>query len=72
LLVNDDDGSRLELYDMEAASDEQNNAEQNNVAATLDEVAKRLSEKLLSWRRSLPELWARWKRGARHAGRALQ
>ncbi len=50
LLINDD-GSRLELYDMEAATNEQ-----NNVAGTHGEVAKRLSEKLLSWRRSLPEL----------------
>ena len=59
LLINDD-GSRLELYDMEAPGEqdnvEQSNVEQNNVATRHGEVAKRLSEKLLSWRRSLPEL----------------
>lgn len=50
LLINDD-GSRLELYDMKADT-----TEQNNVADKHAEVAERLSENLLSWRRALPEL----------------
>ena len=54
LLINDD-GSRLELYDIEAPG-KQSNVERNNVATRHGEVAKRLSEKLLSWRRSLPTL----------------
>ena len=54
LLINDD-GSRLELYDMEAAG-ARSNVERNNVATRHGEVAKRLSERLLNWRRSLPEL----------------
>lgn len=50
LLINDD-GSGLELYDLEAAGDER-----TNLAATNVELAKQLSEKLLSWRLSLPTL----------------
>ena len=50
LLINDD-GSGLELCDMGTDT-----TEQNNLAATNGEVAERLSEKLLGWRRSLPSL----------------
>ncbi|MBI1354459.1 MAG: sulfatase-like hydrolase/transferase [Acidobacteria bacterium] len=50
LLVNAD-GSRLELYDLDAST-----GERDNVAADHPDVAKRLSEALLSWRRSLPTL----------------
>ena len=50
LLINDD-GSGLELYDIETGV-----TEHNNVADKHSEVAERLSERLLSWRRSLPEL----------------
>jgi arylsulfatase A-like enzyme len=48
LLVNDD-GSRVELYDL--ASDR---GETKNLAADEPEVAGRLKERALSWRRSLP------------------
>ena len=50
LLINDD-GSSLELYDMETGA-----TVHNNVADKHSEVAEQLSERLLSWRRSLPEL----------------
>lgn len=50
LLINDD-GSHLELYDFDAATDER-----ANVAGEYPEVAERLSETLLEWRRSLPKL----------------
>ncbi len=50
LLVNAD-GSRLELYNLE-----QSIAERENLAKKHPEVARRLSEKLLAWRRSLPVL----------------
>ncbi|MGH9628788.1 MAG: sulfatase-like hydrolase/transferase [Bryobacteraceae bacterium] len=48
LLMNDD-GSRVELYDLAKAE-----REQNNLASRHVDKAKRLSEQLLSWRRSLP------------------
>jgi arylsulfatase A-like enzyme len=48
LLVNDD-GTSLELYDFSRSE-----KEDRNVAAEHPAVAKRLSEKLLAWRRSLP------------------
>jgi arylsulfatase A-like enzyme len=50
VLVNDD-GSNLELYDL--AKDR---AESNNLAAAREDVAVRLSRRLLDWRRSLPVL----------------
>jgi len=49
LLINDD-GSRLELYDFDASTDER-----TNVAAEHPELAQRLSKQLLDWRRSLPK-----------------
>lgn len=52
LLINDD-GSKLELYDL--AKDR---SESTNIADKHPDVAKRLSEKLLAWRRSLPVLSA--------------
>jgi arylsulfatase A-like enzyme len=48
LLVNDD-GSNLELYDFNRSE-----KEDRNVAADQPEVAKRLSRKLIAWRKSLP------------------
>jgi arylsulfatase A-like enzyme len=48
LLINDD-GSNLELYDFNRSE-----KEDRNVAAEHSDVAKRLSQKLLSWRKSLP------------------
>ena len=53
LLVNDD-GSGLELHDIETDTSERQNLAQEHPG-----VARRLSEKLLAWRRSLPELSAR-------------
>ncbi len=53
LLVNDD-GSRLELYDLSRS-----NQEVKNVASEHAAIAKRLSVKLLAWRKSLPVLPAR-------------
>ncbi len=50
LLVNDD-GSNLELYDFS-----QSEKEDKNVAGVQPAMAKRLSEKLLGWRKSLPVL----------------
>jgi arylsulfatase A-like enzyme len=50
LLVNDD-GSRRELYDL-SKSDK----ERDNLAAKNPGVAKRLSGRLLAWRKSLPTL----------------
>ncbi|MDA2938026.1 sulfatase-like hydrolase/transferase [Acidobacteria bacterium AH-259-A15] len=50
LLINDD-GSRLELYDFDTGANER-----GNLADRHPEVAKRLSEKLLAWRSSLPKL----------------
>ncbi|MCZ6792680.1 MAG: sulfatase-like hydrolase/transferase [Planctomycetota bacterium] len=50
LLVNAD-GSRLELFDFDRET-----AERENLAAKRPEVARRLSKRLLSWRRSLPTL----------------
>ena len=50
LLVNAD-GSRMELYDFESATDER-----ENVAARHPDVARRLSSRLLEWRKSLPVL----------------
>jgi arylsulfatase A-like enzyme len=52
LLMNDD-GSHLELYDL--AMDR---AETKNLATEQPDVAKRLSARLLEWRRSLPVLQA--------------
>lgn len=48
LLINAD-GSKGELYDVEADPNET-----TNLAETQAEVAKRLSEQVLAWRRSLP------------------
>lgn len=48
LLVNDD-GSNLELYDFRKSE-----KEEENVAVANPAVARRLSEKLLAWRASLP------------------
>ncbi len=50
LLINAD-GTRLELYDFEASTDEL-----ENVASRRPEVAERLSNSLLEWRRGLPTL----------------
>ena len=50
LLMNDD-GSRIELYDLE-----QSQKEENNVAAGNTDITKRLSARLLAWRKSLPAL----------------
>ena len=50
LLMNAD-GSRVELYDFDTET-----KERVNVAAEHADVTKRLREKLLAWRRSLPEL----------------
>ena len=50
LLVNDD-GSRLELYDLSNSD-----REYENVAGKHADVAKRLSTSLLAWRKSLPVL----------------
>jgi hypothetical protein len=50
LLINDD-GSRLELYDLA-----EDRAESDNLAPSNPKVAARLSERLLAWRRSLPVL----------------
>lgn len=50
LLVNAD-GSGMELYDFS-----EDTSETRNVAGEHPEVARRLSEKLLAWRRSLPSL----------------
>jgi arylsulfatase A-like enzyme len=50
LLINAD-GSQQELYDFNASQ-----LERDNVAQAHPDVAKRLSESALRWRRSLPEL----------------
>ena len=50
-LLQNDDGSRLELYDFR-----QSGNEQDNVAGRHPAEARRLSEKLLSWRKNLPVL----------------
>jgi arylsulfatase A-like enzyme len=50
LLVNDD-GSNLELYDFRRSD-----KEEMNVASAEPAVAKELSEKLITWRKSLPVL----------------
>ncbi|MBN8734610.1 MAG: sulfatase-like hydrolase/transferase [Acidobacteria bacterium] len=50
LLINDD-GSRRELYDFNAAQNEE-----SNVAAQHPQVAERLARALLAWRRTIPEL----------------
>jgi arylsulfatase A-like enzyme len=50
LLINDD-GSKLELYDFR-----QSDKEEHNVAAQHPAEAKRLSQKLLDWRKALPVL----------------
>ena len=50
LLINAE-GTRLELYDFD-----EDTSEQTNVAADHPETAKRLSQQLLIWRRSLPKL----------------
>ncbi len=50
LLINDD-GSHLELYDLAA-----DRAETKNLATAHRDVARRLSARLLDWRRSLPVL----------------
>ena len=50
LLINYD-GSRLELYNFDVSD-----KERNNVADQHPDVAKRLSQALLQWRRSLPKL----------------
>lgn len=50
LLVNDD-GSDLQLYDFEMST-----SESDNVAKQHPDVAKRLADQLLAWRRSLPVL----------------
>jgi hypothetical protein len=50
LLINAD-GSQQELYDFNASQ-----LERDNVAQTHPDVAKRLREAALRWRRSLPEL----------------
>jgi arylsulfatase A-like enzyme len=50
LLINAD-GSQAELYDFNASQ-----LERDNVAQAHPDVAKRLSESALRWRRSLPEL----------------
>lgn len=50
LLVNDD-GTRLELYDLGGSE-----REYDNVAGKHPKVAAHLSEKLLAWRKSLPRL----------------
>lgn len=50
LLMNDD-GSRRELYDFQAAQNEE-----ANVAAQHPQVAERLARSLLAWRRTIPEL----------------
>lgn len=50
LLMNDD-GSRLELYDFSADI-----SESDNVVEEHPEVTRRLSQKLLEWRKSLPSL----------------
>ena len=50
LLINDD-GTRTELYDLGASE-----REYDNVAGKHPDVAKRLSEKLLTWRKALPVL----------------
>jgi hypothetical protein len=47
LLMNDD-GSSRELYDLERSSNED-----NNVAAARADVTQTLTNRLLSWRRSL-------------------
>lgn len=52
LLINDD-GSRLELYDL-SESDQ----EYANVAGRHPQVAKKLSSELIAWRKSLPTLRA--------------
>ena len=50
-LLQNADGSRLELYDFEASTDER-----KNVAGQYEGVAKRLSRMLIDWRKSLPTL----------------
>jgi len=50
-LLVDDDGSRLELYDLGASTQER-----ENVAEQHPEVADRLSNHLLDWRKNLPTL----------------
>lgn len=50
LLMNDD-GSRVELYDFSRSE-----AEERSVAEQNPEIAKRLSKRLLEWRRALPVL----------------
>jgi arylsulfatase A-like enzyme len=49
-LVNDN-GSGLELYDFSRSQ-----SERQNIAAQQPEVARRLSQRLLAWRRALPAL----------------
>ena len=50
LLINDD-GTRLELYDLSRGD-----REYHNVAGEHPKVAKELSERLLAWRKGLPKL----------------
>jgi len=50
LLINDD-GTRMELYDLSGSD-----REYHNVAGQHPDVAKRLSERLLAWRKALPKL----------------
>ncbi len=47
----DDDGSSLELYDLNRSRDES-----QNLATKEPRLAKRMADRLLAWRRSLPEL----------------
>lgn len=48
-LLQNADGSRMELYDFARSG-----SELNNVAASEPAIARRLSDRLLTWRRSLP------------------
>ncbi len=50
LLINDDE-TRLELYDLSHSD-----REYHNVAGEHPDIAKKLSERLLAWRKALPEL----------------
>ena len=50
LLINDD-GTRMELYDLEVDA-----KETTNLAEKHSDIAKKLSEQTLSWRKSLPKL----------------
>ena len=50
-LLQNADGSRLELYDFAVSTDER-----TNVASKHRDVAERLSKMLLAWRRNLPAL----------------